>query len=353
MTQLYIHAANIHQGGGLTLMWTILKEQRAHMAVVQVDSRMPIPAQLPQTIQLRRILPTVFRRVSADWWLANRVGSGDIALCIGNLPPLFPLRGYAVVFLQNRYLVDDVSLNQFPLKDRLRLIFERLWLKTRMSNVDEFVVQTPSMKRLLEMRTDKPVRVLPFMVQSGEFSRKAGSRDVKGSAGVDFLYVASGESHKNHRRLIEAWRLLAQQGLFPSLRLTLDAATFPELCSWLREMISRHGLMIENLGRLPHEQVLAFYRQAHALIYPSTFESLGLPLIEARQAGLPILAAELDYVRDVIDPEESFDPSSSVSIARAVKRFLSAGEAPLPLLDTAGFLKQILERVEQGAPTHR
>jgi hypothetical protein len=46
-------------------------------------------------------------------------------------------------------------------------------------------------------------------------------------------------------------------------------------------------------------------------------------------------------VRDVLDPEQTFDPESPLSIARAVKRFLGLNESPLPLLDATHFLKNI------------
>lgn len=58
-------------------------------------------------------------------------------------------------------------------------------------------------------------------------------------------------------------------------------------------------------------------------------------------AGLPIVAAELDYVRDVVTPMQTFDPTSPVSIARAVKRFLGVADHPSPLLSPADFLRQI------------
>ena len=73
------------------------------------------------------------------------------------------------------------------------------------------------------------------------------------------------------------------------------------------------------------------------------FQRWGVALIEARQAGLPVLASELDYVRDVLDPEQTFDPESAVSIARAVKRFLGLQEEPLPLQDAARFIEHLLK----------
>ena len=74
------------------------------------------------------------------------------------------------------------------------------------------------------------------------------------------------------------------------------------------------------------------------------FESFGLPLIEAKQVGLPVLGSELDYVRDILNPEQSFDPNSPVSIARAVKRHLGMNVTPVHLLDAQEFLLRLLER---------
>lgn len=47
------------------------------------------------------------------------------------------------------------------------------------------------------------------------------------------------------------------------------------------------------------------------------------PYRGARAARLPVVAAEKDYVRDVVEPAQTFDPESAVSIVRAVRRFLS------------------------------
>ena len=316
--------------------------------ILSLDIRMVMPEGVAKEVQIKRVMPTLMQRFLAESWLARNVASEDVVLCFGNLPPLFKLRGHVVVFVQNRYLIDDKKLSDFPLKTRLRLEVERLWLSAKMANADEFVVQTPSMKNLLETRTKGKVavRVLPFTANQEGYKRSVHSLDMQKEKGLDFVYVASGEPHKNHRQLVEAWCLLAKEGLFPSLKLTLDRVHFAELCSWLDQRIEQYRLNVENLGSLPHVQIKLLYDQVDALIYPSTFESFGLPLIEARQAGLPVLASELDYVRDVLDPEQAFDPESSVSIARAVKRFLGVDEQPLPLLDAAQFMASIFGKAE-------
>lgn len=346
-TRLIIHATNIHQGGGRSLLDALLQAD-AGKVVLSVDERMPLPEGMAKNAGVKRVKPSVVQRFMAEKWLAMVAENEDVVLCFGNLPPLFKLRSHTVVFLQNRYLIEDVPLNDLPIKVRLRLVIERLWLFKRLMNVDEFVVQTPTMKRLLEIKLGGrvPVRVLPFVAEHGGYARNVPQVDGHRDFDFDFVYVASGESHKNHRRLIEAWCLLAEAGHYPTLCLTLDEIRFAGLCSLVEDMRRRYGIKVSNGGGMPHCDVLALYKNSRAAIYPSKFESFGLPLIEARQAGIPILASELDYVRDVLDPEQTFDPDSPISIARAVKRYMGVDEQSLPLLDAKGFLACIIRRAE-------
>lgn len=318
------------------------------MVHLSLDERMTVPDSMGQNIQIKRVCPTLVQRFLAEIWLARQVAIEDVVLCFGNLPPLFKLRGRTLVFVQNRYLIDDVSLHGFPFKVRLRLAIERLWLARRMQLADEFVVQTPTMKRLLEKKTQGkiPVRILPFMAELSGYLRQGSKPLMNIQIDFDFVYVASGEPHKKHGQLLAAWCLLAEEGIFPSLCLTLNEARFGALNTEMESVRQRFGLRVTNAGEMSHQDILALYKKAGAVIFPSAFESFGLPLIEARQAGLPVLASELDYVRDVLDPEQTFDPESPVSIARAVKRYLEKSELALPLLDANQFIACVLERPE-------
>lgn len=343
--RLFIHATNVHQGGGRSLLTTLANALNGKFEVILItDKRMLLPKFDLSNVQTLSVKPTIWHRLKAERWISKNSTSADVVLCFGNLPPLFKVFGHVVVFIQNRYLIDDVSLVEFPVKIRVRLFIERLWLSRKIRNASQFVVQTQSMKKMLEFKTrgKVPVRVLPFVTDPLGFRRGGMQVNLKAAFSYDFVYVASGEPHKNHLRLIEAWCLLAEEGIFPSLCLTLDINRFADLCIQIESMKQRYGLKVDNHGELTHQDVLALYKKSRAALYPSLFESFGLPLIEARQAGIPVLASELDYVRDVLDPEQVFDPQSAVSIARAVKRFLEIEERALPLLDASEFLKQIM-----------
>jgi glycosyltransferase involved in cell wall biosynthesis len=349
--KLFIHATNVHQGGGRTLLDAILKLSFRQDTTALLDERMPAPSPVPPGTRLIRVKASVCERLRAEHLLAAQAKAGDTVLCFGNLPPLFKVAGRVIVFVQNRYLIDQISLNQFSFRSRLRLILERAWFRVRAGVVDEYVVQTPSMKdalvrHLANIKT-KPglcIRILPFVDGGSRHSRaqstKANPTD-ESQETHDFVYVGSGEPHKNHRSLINAWILLAQARCYPSLALTVNAAAFPELCNWIEEQTRIHQLHIENKGALSQSQVTELYRCSGAMIYPSTLESFGLPLIEARNAGLAVLAGELDFVRDILDPEESFDPQSAVSIARAVKRFRRMEEPALSIVDARTFVDSL------------
>ena len=79
------------------------------------------------------------------------------------------------------------------------------------------------------------------------------------------------------------------------------------------------------------------------MIFPSFVETLGLPLIEAKKFKLDVLASELDYVRDILDPVETFDPHSARSICRSVKRFLKVTDGKTEIFTPVDFIKTLIE----------
>jgi glycosyltransferase involved in cell wall biosynthesis len=345
---LVINAANVRTGGGFELLSAILKSlDKDFQGRLIVDGRFHLPVALPNHLVIHRIKPTVWSRLRNEWYLQRTTGSEDLLLCFGNLPPILRVRGKVLLFLQNRYLIETRSLKGFPLFQQIRITLERLWFRWGKRNVSRLIVQTPSMQRTVKQRLRMPSTVLPFSKDAKNYTRVMDDPRDRAKAGHGFLYVASGEPHKNHRNLVEAWILLAEEGIRPGLWLTLDKKRFPDLCGWIEDRIKDRDLKVTNVGNISAQDLEKIYKESVALIYPSDFESLGLPLVEARCAGLPILAAERDYVRDAVDPEETFDPNSPVSIARAVKRFLGIPEKPLPLMDASEYLSKVYEIARQ------
>jgi glycosyltransferase involved in cell wall biosynthesis len=334
--RLFLHAPNVHVGGGLNLLQAFYDVAEPSIDFEHLDIRTQ-PRLKPGRAERHWVRPTLFSRLAAELRLRNRVKAGDVVLCFHGLVPLFPLKGHVTVFLQNRILLSSDSLKSYAIKTRVRLWGERLMLKAFASRIDKFVVQTPSMAEQVRgfLGEQTPVVVCPFVLA------EVDQADVSAEKIYDFVYVASAEPHKNHQKLIAAWCLLAEQGLHPSLALTVPFDT--ALSFQIEELKRTWNLNIFNLGQLSPGEVGTLYDQSSALIYPSTTESLGLPLIEANARQLPIIAAELDYVRDIVEPLQTFDPASRTSIARAVRRHLGFDETAQLIHGPEVFLREVMQ----------
>lgn len=344
---LIIHAPNVHQGGGKTLLLSLLAAaKRLTYVTALLDERLEVPENLLIDITVFRIPPTMPGRFGGEWKLKQLAGKADTVLCFGNLPPLFRLRLKVVLFIQNRYLLDKNNLENFPVKMRLRISLERLWLDIFYSHAEEIIVQTPSMLFAARKKFDRPVTVAPFFGSENVHITATPEKEQRTRAlKYDFLYVATGEPHKNHDNLIEAWKLLAGEKIYPSLCLTLPAESNRKLIDKIESDKVRYGLKINNVEMIEPAELNLLYRHSAALIYPSRLESFGLPLIEAKAAGLPVIASERDYVRDVIEPDVTFDPDSQVSIARAIKRFLVLPDDKPAILTPDEFVSKLLHKM--------
>lgn len=347
--KVYINACNVHGGGGGVLLRSLLgavcRLDSSVEFVIYVDSRFVFNCLIPPFVTLVPVPASLFNRIKVDFFLSRSSCEIDVLLCFGNLPPLFSNKSKVSLYLQNRFLIDNFSLNGFSNFTQLRLKIERIWLRWRISSVDEFIVQSFTMKKLLIpfLGDSSKVSIIPFV--EDEFVPKFSTVLLYPKKHLSLVYVASGEPHKNHKNLILSMCFLAEEGVFPTLFITLDNSSFPNLCSWINNKVQSYGLKVFNKGSLDRIYINELYSSADALIYPSFIESFGLPLIEADQLGLPILASELDYVRDFVEPVQSFDPSSALSIARAIKRFMNIPEQSTPLQNADDFIKHLLNKL--------
>jgi glycosyltransferase involved in cell wall biosynthesis len=322
--RLVIEACNVHFGGGYTLLSELLEalKRQERNAVVFLDSRLKSEGMRPGNLDLRFINASVFGRLKHFAFFRTKTEGSRAVLFFGNVPPFFKLnKSKTYLFVQNWFLVCDlrsVRTNSFVVF--FRIMFERTLLTLFIKNIDTVLVQTESMKRQVTRRfPNSRVEVRPFTAV--ELSKVE-----KRSSG--YIYPARGDNAKNHRNLILAWIQLSNLGYYPLLILTLDKKAYPALASWIDEAIELHALNIINKGFVEEKVVNSYYLEGVTLIFPSFFESFGVPLVQANGLGIDIIASERDFVRDVCHPVETFDPDSHISISRAVERHLSPSEVP-------------------------
>jgi len=130
------------------------------------------------------------------------------------------------------------------------------------------------------------------------------------------LAVGSRNPTKNLARLIEAWRLLGRDDLRLVLVGGAHARVFGASAS---DATALRGVI--DLGPVDDAALKALYRNALALVFPSTYEGFGLPPLEAMAAGCPVAASTAPALREVCgDAALFFDPLSPDAIAQALRR---------------------------------
>jgi glycosyltransferase involved in cell wall biosynthesis len=343
-TRIIIYAPNLHAGGGLVLLEELIGSiPHGLNCKYYLDARAKqlIFTEIEDVVWVR---PSLLSRLIAEINLSRNSKYGDATLFLHSLPPIFFNRGRKILYLHNKLLINQYfPFFNYPIKVSTRIFLERGLFRFFITSINEVVVQTASMKSKFCISFPSmasKVAVLPFAAKIKIFS-KIKKEDHK----FDLIYNASPDHHKNHINLFEALKILKKEGLSISLAVTIPSHE-AEILKLISDLNSNYSLDIINLGILPHLSILSCYRDSRALIYPSTEESFGLPLVEAQYLGLPILASELDYVRDVCQPAETFDPLSPISISRAIKRFFCFSDGQnIAILDGPSFVKEFLKKV--------
>lgn len=352
---MIIYAPNIHTGGGYILLKGLLSAlPRGVDVVLFLDLRIKEKIELADPkIKVHWVKRSFWSRMRAEKILQELSDSNSQTLCFNGTPPLLRCRGSIWVYVQNRLLIASIGQYRIHPLVWLRIQYEKLVFYKGRKRVDHYLVQTATMAENLSQWLEKrgvaearsKVFISPFFdFESDDTKEYSLSPEQKR---YDFCYVAEGYPHKNHTLLLEALVLLAEQGIYPSVALTLGPRDHA-LIAQLGRLKEEYDLKVDNLGTLHHAAVVNLYKRSSALLYPSLLESFGLPLIEASRLGLPIVAAEMSYVRDVCRPQETFDPRSARSFARAMRRFLKLPEDPVKIQSSQKFLESMnLENIRK------
>ena len=143
-----------------------------------------------------------------------------------------------------------------------------------------------------------------------------------------FFYPAAASGYKNHRLLDAAIQLLGSRGvkLDGKIVLTLKEEDLKALVG-----TSDHS-SYDFRGWMDHNEVLQTYSDS-ILVFPSLVESLGLPLYEARRAGVWIVAPDIAYAHEAMHgyPYVAwFNPYYAESLADAMSEAWKASRIARP-----------------------
>jgi O-antigen biosynthesis alpha-1,2-rhamnosyltransferase len=172
-----------------------------------------------------------------------------------------------------------------------------------------------------------------------------------------FLAVGTIEPRKNHAYLLDAFDALWGAGSEAKLCLVGSSGWKCEDLLGRITTHSRYGKSLFWFKKLGDDGLEYAYRHANALIMSSHAEGFGLPIVEALQRGLPVMASDIPVFREIgSDFVAYFDlanPRSLVDLVQAYERTRAIPGVRSPQewrwIDWKDSAKQLVEGVISGA----
>ena len=108
----------------------------------------------------------------------------------------------------------------------------------------------------------------------------------------DVVFVGARSGYKNFKLAVESVATVANL----SLQIVGGGSLTKDEIKHLERYLPNRYCW---LGRLSDEELNQTYNQAYALLYPSSYEGFGIPVIEALRAGCPVIAVNVSSIPEV------------------------------------------------------
>jgi len=140
------------------------------------------------------------------------------------------------------------------------------------------------------------------------------------------LAIGQIAKHKNLETLIAAFNLCAKNPEFKHDLIIIGHHYGKD--SYMEKLKNMVDIKCKNrvifTGRVSNEQTAAYYAHAALFIFPSLYEGFGIPIVEASQYLVPVIASRIPVFEEIYGiPEAMFDPASPQDCAQTIVRVLT------------------------------
>lgn len=245
-------------------------------------------------------------------WKVYRGKENDL-LVLGDLPLNTHTKQYVLChqsLMFKRFPITSLSFFKFAL---FRFIFKKYLKKN-----DVVLVQTHEMARKVKGVINDGVHVQVIDLKAEEFGwpqfcRSHRHVDSNWSADLSLVYPAAAYPHKNHY-LLDA--------------INLDETT-KIILTINKNEIDISTKNVNFIGRVSRDRIFEIYKTIDALLFLSSNESLGMPILEAIKCNIPIICPYAEYTKYLKSDNCFFfnieDPISLELAIASAKRKLMAG----------------------------
>jgi len=173
------------------------------------------------------------------------------------------------------------------------------------------------------------IQVIPFGI-SPHFSPASDpeeTRKILHKYGIQkpyLLYVGRLNPRKNIVSIVKVFSQIKRENHLPHRLIIVGKKDFETRKILLSLDKIEHKEDILFTGLVPDQDLPFLYREADVFLYPSLFEGVGLPVLEAMRSGVPVVSSDSSGLKETAgDAGICVNPLDHSEISRAVLRIIS------------------------------
>jgi len=264
-----------------------------------------------------------FSRPKIDFLIEKKMGKKIDVLFVPDPRPSPVSKG-----LRKVTTFHDLSFERYPqyFSWKSRLWFKVLHPKHEVQTSDHLIAVSTFTKDELcavyEVPEDK-VSVIPEAVPGTlkhivDVAELARVKEKYGLPDLFFLTFSTLEPRKNLESVMKAFSIFQKKQPLETYRLVMAGRRDPSMFG--KVFLQEHPDILP-VGFIDEEDKAAVYSLAQALLFVSTYEGFGLPILEAMACGTPVIASSVASMPEVMaDAGILVDPFDPEKIADAMER---------------------------------
>ena len=321
----YIYAVGLHSEGGLNILNRFL-EKKNYEIILYLDSILKFEKKKNYNFVSSNLIKRLFHFLE----LKKKLKRDDHIYFLNGLPPILKLNCKISVGFQNANLFREFYKINFWNWLISMDSFRYLNFILNSKYVDNWYIFSPLAHQILKKYTKSYINIkLINIYDKYKLSNKKNSEQPKDYK-YHFIYPAALMKHKNHKLLIDILISLSKENIFPKVLLTLNSESMKKIK--YDELKSKYKLKLFNIYETDQKKFLKIYSDCKYLIYLSSNETIGLPLLEAYSYGLKTIAPDLSYTSQFIKPDYLYDINSKKELKNIIVKCMHEEENKMPFI---------------------
>jgi glycosyltransferase involved in cell wall biosynthesis len=221
-------------------------------------------------------------------------------------------------------------------KNRLKMWYYTWIIRRGAQRAEQIIAVSESTKRDL-VRLEVPAEKITVIHEALTVTFSGDTVDVELPDAVGdkpfFLFVGDNRPHKNIARIIEAYVRISNKLDEGCPSFVFAGTGFGEVAH--RYAKEEQGKNLVFVGSVDDDLLVALYKRAVALVYPSLYEGFGLPILEAMSLGVPVITSNCSSMPEVAGNAALLvDPYNVDQIADAMISLVQNKDVRDPLINS-------------------